>query len=141
MVCRLESSSIGYEKKCTGHRCYRYLGWAGNHYFFDNLRWKGQSLVDESSCQHIVRLTIRRHRHHTTLGAPYLREIADRQELCIGDIERQRITCRLDHYAPEFTSDNKRNNRGEGGDDECCRLPLHPDLILRLAPMIRRRRL
>ena len=84
---RLESSSVGYEKSCSGHRRHRELGRAGNHYFFDKLRRNESPLVDKSSCQHIVRLTIRRHRHHTALSAPFLREIADRQELGIGDIE------------------------------------------------------
>lgn len=84
---RLQSSPVGHEKSCSGHRRYRYLGWAGNHYFFDKLRWNGWSLVDESSCQDIVRLTIRRHCHYTALSAPFLGEIADRQELRIRDVE------------------------------------------------------
>ena len=132
---RLESSSVGYEKRRSGHGRHCYLSWAGNHYLLHELRWNRWLLVDERSHQHIVRLTISCHRHHTALTADFLRKIPDGQELPVDHIECQRFTRRRDHDTLEITSDNGRCNRAKQDDDEFYRLPLHPDLILRLAPM------
>jgi hypothetical protein len=81
--CRLNPFSVGYEKRCSRHGCYRHLSWAGYHHWFNDFGRNGRSRSgrpvgeDHGCCENIARLAVAVHAHYTALTAAFLREVSD----------------------------------------------------------------